>query len=143
MFNSNTLSKMGGRVSQLNTIKGKLIPIKDNVIIEDMNFGERTTKGGIIVQSDDGTDEGIKARWGRVYAKGPKNKDDYDVGDWILIDHGRWSRGVDLEDPDTGEVIKIRRADPKDVLAVSNECPEEVFGSIATFEPANPMKVDS
>ena len=134
-------SKIGGKVQQLNAIKGKLIPIKDNVIIEDMNFGERTTSGGIIIQSDDGTDEGIKARWGRVYAKGPANKDEYKVGDWILIDHGRWSRGIDFEDSDTGEIRKLRRADPKDILAVSDECPEEVFGSISTFEPANPMTV--
>lgn len=134
-------SKIGGKVQQLNAIKGKLIPIKDNVIVEDMNFGERTTSGGIILQSDDGTDEGIKARWGRVYAKGPANKDPYEVGQWILIDHGRWSRGIDLEDPDTGEIVKLRRADPKDILAVSDEQPEEVFGSISTFEPANPMTV--
>jgi len=132
-------SKIGGKVQQLNAIKGKLIPIRDNVLISDMNFDERVTKGGIILQSDDGTDEGIKARWGKVYAKGPKNKDDYEVGQWILIDHGRWSRGIDLEDPDTGEITKLRRADPKDVLAVSDEMPEEVFGSIATFVPANPM----
>jgi co-chaperonin GroES (HSP10) len=140
-MNNSQLSKMGGKVAQYHAIKGKLIPIKNNVIIEDMNFGERVTDGGIIIASDDGQDEGIKARWGRVYAKGPDNKDDYNVGDWILIDHGRWSRGVDVEDPDTGQVVKLRRADPKDVLAVSDEEPTEVAGSIKTFVPANPMTV--
>lgn len=115
--------KMGGKVAQYNAIKGKLRPIRDNVIIEDMAFGETITKGGIILQSDDGTDEGVRPRWGRVYAKGPENKDDYKIGEWILIDHGRWSRGVDVEDPDTGVVVKLRRADPKDVLAVSTERP--------------------
>lgn len=68
-------SKIGGKVQQLNAIKGKLRPIKDNVLITDMNFDERVTKGGIILQSDDGTDEGIKARWGKVFAKGPENKE--------------------------------------------------------------------
>ena len=115
--------KMGGKVAQYNAIKGKLRPIRDNVIIEDMAFGETITKGGIILQSDDGTDEGVRPRWGRVYAKGPENKDDYKIGEWILIDHGRWSRGVDVEDPETGVIVKLRRADPKDVLAVSTERP--------------------
>jgi co-chaperonin GroES (HSP10) len=131
--------KLGGKVQQLNAIKGKLRPIKDNVLVEGINFDERVTAGGIIIQSDDGTDEGIKARWGKVFAKGPENKDDYEVGQWILIDHGRWGRGIDLEDPDTGEITKIRRADPKDILAVSDEQPDDGFGSIATFVPANPM----
>ena len=56
---------MGGKVQQLNTIKGKLIPIRDNVLVEGINFDERVTAGGIIIASDDGTDEGIKARWGQ------------------------------------------------------------------------------
>ena len=135
-------SKIGGKVQQLSAIKGTLRPIKDNVLITDMNFEERVTKGGIILGSDDGTDEGIKARWGKVFAKGPDNKDDYEVGQWILIEHGRWSRGIDLEDPDTGEITKIRRAEPESVLAVSDEMPEEVFGSISTFVPANPMVME-
>jgi len=131
--------KMGGKVTQYHAIKGKLIPIKDNVIIEEMNFEARTTKGGIILQSDDGKDEGIKPRWGRVFAKGPDNKDDYEIGEWILISHGRWSRGIDVEDPDTGAVVKLRRVDPKEILAVSDKEPEEVAGSISTFVPKNPM----
>tara|TARA_B110001454_G_scaffold218465_1_gene246520 strand:- start:1441 stop:1866 length:426 start_codon:yes stop_codon:yes gene_type:complete len=139
MIGNFDVGKMGGKVAQYNAIKGTLRPIRDNVIIEDMNFGERTTEGGIILQTDDGTDEGIKARWGRVYAKGPENKDEYEVGEWILIDHGRWSRGIDVEDPDTGQTVKLRRADPKDILAVSTEEPTEVAGSISTFVPANPM----
>ena len=123
MIGNFDVGKMGGKVAQYNAIKGKLRPIRDNVIVEDMTFGETITKGGIILQSDDGTDEGIKQRWGRVYAKGPENKDDYKIGEWILIDHGRLSRGVDVEDPDTGVVVKLRRVDPKDVLAVSTERP--------------------
>lgn len=114
---------MGGKVPQYNAIKGKLIPIKNNVIIEDMAFGETVTKGGIILRDDDGTDEGIKPRWGRVYAKGPENKDDYEIGDWVLIAHGRWSRGIDVEDPDSGNIVKLRRADPEDIMAVSTEEP--------------------
>ena len=116
-------SKMGGKVAQYNTIKGKLTPIKDNLIVEDMNFGERKTKGGIILMDDDGKEEGIRPRWARVYAKGPLNKDDYQVGDWVLVAHGRWSRGLDVEDPKTGEIVKLRRADPDEILGVSDTQP--------------------
>jgi co-chaperonin GroES (HSP10) len=135
-------SKMGGKVQQLNAYKGKLRPIKNNVIVEDMNFDERVTKGGIILNSDDGTDEGIRPRWARVYAKGPLNDEPYNVGDWVLIAHGRWSRGIDMEDPDTGEIVKLRRADPEEILAMSDEQPEDTFGTIKTFEPANPMTME-
>ena len=47
-------SKMGGKVAPHNTIKGNLLPIKDNLIVEDMNSGERKPKGGIILMDDDG-----------------------------------------------------------------------------------------
>ena len=119
-------SKMGGKGAQYNTIKGKLTPIKDNLIVEDMNFGERKTKGGIILMDDDGQEHGIRPRWARVYAKGPTNTDEYNVGDWVLVSHGRWSRGLDVEDPDTGDVVKLRRADPSDILGISDTEPTEV-----------------
>ena len=119
-------SKMGGKVAQYNTIKGKLTPIKDNLIVEDMNFGERKTKGGIILMDDDGEEHGIRPRWARVYAKGPSNIDEYNVGDWVLVAHGRWSRGLDVEDPYTGDVVKLRRADPNDILGISDTDPTEV-----------------
>ena len=35
--------------------------------------------------SDDGQTRGIYPSWGKVYAKGLKNIDDYEIGDWILI----------------------------------------------------------
>ena len=54
-------------------IKGRLTPIRDHVIVEEMNFGEQKTKAGLIILSDDGIDRGIRPRWGRVYAKGREN----------------------------------------------------------------------
>ena len=61
---------------------GTLRPVQDRVIVKDMHFGERKTAGGLIIRSDDGKDYGIRPRWGKVYAKGPMNKDDYQIGDW-------------------------------------------------------------
>lgn len=106
------------------TMKGTLRPIKDRVLAYDMNFGERTTKGGIIITSDDGQERGIRSRWCRVYAKGPDNKDEYEVGDWIYVDHGRWSRGVMLDEPELGK-IEVRLVDTKDVLLMSKEKPDD------------------
>ena len=106
------------------TMEGTLRPIKDRVLAYDMNFGERTTKGGIIITSDDGQERGIRSRWCRVYAKGPDNKDEYEVGDWIYVDHGRWSRGVMLDEPELGK-IEVRLVDTKDVLLMSKEQPDD------------------
>jgi co-chaperonin GroES (HSP10) len=122
-------------------ITGKLIPIRDNVLITDMEFGEEKTKGGIIIQSLDGKSEGIKHRWGRVWAVGPEQKD-VKVGEWILLEHGRWTRGVTVVESDGTEIV-IRRADLKAILAVADEKPEEIiFGGHSkvthqTFDPAS------
>lgn len=104
----------------------KLIPLQDNVIVTDMNFGQRVLSSGIIVASDDGKGRGIRPRWGQVYAVGPEQKD-IEVGDWILVTHGRWTRGVKIEESDTGKIHTIRKVDLKDILAVSvdKECPSD------------------
>lgn len=109
----------------LNTIKGKLKPIRNRVLVTDMYFGEQTTRGGIIIGSDDGKTRGIYPRWGKVHAKGPENKDDYNIGDWILVEHGRWTRGMKV-DEGSGEV-EIRMVEAESVLAYSNEKPNDVF----------------
>jgi hypothetical protein len=54
-----------------------------------------------------------------VYAVGPDQRD-VQEGQWILIDHGRWTRGVDIID-DTGTRRTIRKVDNKDILMVTDE----------------------
>ena len=83
--------------TNINTIIGEPQAIGNRVLVTDMYFGEQTTKGGIILANDDGKTRGIYPRWGKVHSKGPKNKDPYDIGDWILIEHGRWTRAMKLE----------------------------------------------
>jgi co-chaperonin GroES (HSP10) len=119
----------------MSKVIGKLIPIRDNVIITDMEFGETRTKGGLVLLSDDGKAEGVKHRWGRVWAIGPEQKD-VKVGEWILLEHGRWTRGVTYVQDD-GTEITIRRADIKAILAVSDERPsEDGFGKHSTVTHA-------
>ena len=105
--------------------KGKLIPIRDHVIVEEMEFGEQISKGGIIIQSDDGKTMGVKPRWGRVYAVGEKNKD-VKVGDWVLIEHGRWTRGMNVED-ETGKMRVLRRVDKDAIMITSHKKPGDVY----------------
>jgi len=105
--------------------KGKLIPIRDHVIVEEMEFGEQISKGGIIIQSDDGKTMGVKPRWGKVYAVGEKNKD-VNVGDWVLIEHGRWTRGMNVED-ETGKMRVLRRVDKDAIMITSHNKPGDVY----------------
>jgi co-chaperonin GroES (HSP10) len=124
----------------MSKITGKLIPIRDNVLVTDMNFDARVSKGGIVLPSDDGKSEGVRHRWGRVWAIGPQQKD-VAVGDWILLEHGRWTRGVTVVEED-GTEITIRRADIKAILMVTEEKPSEdtfgVHGQVThqTFDPS-------
>lgn len=94
-----------------------LRPLRDGVIVKDMNFDERVTSSGIVLVSDDGKNSGIRPRWAQVYAVGPEQHD-ISVGQWILIEHGRWTRGVHIED-DTG-TYTVRRVDVKDIMLVSD-----------------------
>ena len=95
-------------------------PLKDNVIVRDMNFGERQLSSKIILPSDDGKSSGVRPRWAKVFRVGPEQHD-IEVGQWVLVSHGRWTRGSDV-DLD-GETMTIRRIDPKDVLIISDEEP--------------------
>ncbi len=95
-------------------------PLNDSVIVQDMEFKGRQLSSGVILLGDDGKADGIRPRWGKVYAIGP-DQQDVRVGQWICVAHGRWTRGLDIED-DQGEKT-IRRIDPKDILLVSDDHP--------------------
>jgi len=85
-----------------------------------MNFEGRSLSSGIILMNDNGTTAGIRPRWGQVYAVGPEQKDVI-PGQWICVAHGRWTRGLDIEDDEGTKTI--RRVDPNDILLVSDEEP--------------------
>ena len=98
-------------------------PTHDNILVTDMEFGERLSKGGIILPGDDMEERGIRPRWCRVLAVGHKNKD-VKAGEYILVSHGRWTRGIDMTD-EYGESTTIRMVDPKDVLLKSEDLPSD------------------
>lgn len=107
------------------TIRGTLKPLHDKVIITDMNFGLEQTSSGLFLTSDDGKSSGIHPRWGKVFAVGPEQVD-VQVGQWILLEHGRWSRGHDYE-TESGEKLEIRLADNNAILLVSDEPPNDAM----------------
>lgn len=115
--------------------KQQLKPLNDVVIVSDMNFEERLSSGGIVLVKDNGKSSGIRPRWGKVYAVGP-DQHDVQVGSWICVEHGRWTRGIEIED-EAGKQM-LRRVDPKDILAESDEEPVDVTFSTAIHVEAKP-----
>lgn len=102
----------------------KIIPILDHILATSMNFGEQYTKSGIVIRSDNGKSEGVKPRWARVYAIGP-DQTAVAVGEWILVDHGRWSRGFDVEISEDAK-IEVFRIDPNGILMVADDKPSDL-----------------
>jgi co-chaperonin GroES (HSP10) len=100
--------------------KKQFKPLNDHVIVKDMNFTGRQLSSGIIMLNDNGKAGGIRPRWAQVYAVGP-DQSEIKTGQWICVAHGRWTRGVEIED-ESGEHT-IRRIDHKDILLVSDEEP--------------------
>lgn len=94
--------------------------LKDHVLVTNMNFKARRTSSGLHLLDDDSRSAGIRPRWAQVYAIGTK-QEDVQVGQWILVKHGRWTRGVNIED-NAGEHT-LRRVDANDILLVSDEEP--------------------
>lgn len=94
--------------------------LNDSVIVTDMEFSGRQLSSGIILHNDNGTTAGIRPRWGRVYAVGPEQKE-VTVGQWVCVAHGRWTRGLDIEDEEGSKTI--RRVDPNDILLISDDEP--------------------
>jgi len=96
--------------------------LKDHVLVSDMNFSGRKLSSGLILLNDDGRGAGIRPRWAQIYATGPEQMD-VRVGQWVLVDHGRWTRGVKITDG-TGDHV-IRRVDANDLLLVSDAEPTD------------------
>ena len=110
---------MSSKLQFANAIKN-LKPLHDSVIVANMNFGSRQLSSGLIMLSDDAKTDGIRPRWAMVFAVGPEQSD-VRPGQWVLIEHGRWTRGcvVQME----GSEFIIRKIDTNAILLVSDEQP--------------------
>ena len=101
-------------------VEGIFKPLRDGILVRNMDFGEQKTASGLIVLSDDGKAGGIHPRWGEVIAVGNEQLD-VQVGQYVMVAHGRWSRGFELN----GETV--RTVDPKDVLGIQDEEPDNTI----------------
>ena len=127
------MTKLAYQAHQLR--REQLKPLNDSVIVGEMVFDQRITTGGIVLLNDNGKSTGIRPRWGQVYAVGP-DQQDVRVGQWVCVAHGRWTRGIEVED-ETGKKT-LRRVDPKDLLIVSDEEPQDETFSEAIHIEAKP-----
>lgn len=121
-------------------VEGEIRALHDDVLVTDMHFGETKTAGGIIIGSDDKKAHGVKPRWCKVYAKGKENNDPYNIGDWILVEHGRWTRKIKIKTKE-GQEIELQKVELQSILAWSDETPDLAYfsqeyndGATATFD---------
>jgi hypothetical protein len=98
----------------------KLTFLHKDIVVSDMKFEQRITAGGIILLDDDKKSSGIRPRWAKIYGLGPDQNDpELEIGKYILIAHGRWTRGITVETPLGKETL--RKVDSDDILLVSDE----------------------
>ena len=101
----------------------KIRAISNRVIVEQMEKGEQKTHGGIVIPDDNGKLEGIRPRWGKVLSIGPEVSTEIKEGQWICVEHGRWTRPMEFRD---GDVVKtIYGIEEESILLVSDEKPVE------------------
>ena len=97
------------------TTSGTIFPIRDNIVVSDMDTEDEKVVRGIIIPNENKKDRGIHPRKARVQKVGP-HQEDVIVGDLILVEHGRWTRGVKMDD---GKVY--RKVDPNGILGILDE----------------------
>ena len=100
-------------------LSGELRAIQDRIIVEELKTGETVTKTGIVIPDDDAKERGIRPRWGKVYRTGPLQHD-VEPGQWVLVEHGRWTRGLKIRTVG-GEEKTVRMVDPEEILLTSDE----------------------
>ncbi len=104
-------------------VKGIKALSKD-VLVIDMDMGEQKTAGGLVIQSDDGKAHGVKPRWAKVYRVGSE-VNFVKEGQWILIEHGRWTRKIKIDD---GEGEKeFQKVETKSIIAVADQKPNDFY----------------
>jgi co-chaperonin GroES (HSP10) len=97
--------------------------MKGKVLVTNLERGSRLVHG-IIIPDDNGKSEGIRPRWGQVYSVG-EDITDITAGQWILIEHGRWTRMLKIKQDDGSHVQLWGVEWPKAVSLVSDTDPEE------------------
>ena len=94
------------------------VPLRGKIFVTELDEGVHRTAGGIIIQDDIGSAQGIRPRWGKVAVVAP-DIDYVEVGEWVLIAHGRWTQRLKV--PVDGQVIELWMIEPDAILLVSDQ----------------------
>lgn len=108
------------RFTQSKVVTESFKPMKDKIFATGIEEGMQKTKGGIILTDDNFKDHGIRPRWCQIWAVG-EEVEDVKAGDWVLVEHGRWSLRIHLVLPD--EELDIWQIDPKAMMIVTDTDP--------------------
>jgi len=114
-------------------------PLRERVLAELMGLDDRVTASGIIIKSEDGKDRGVRPRWARVRLVG-EGIDWVQPGQYVLVSHGRWSRQFETEH--LGEKLKLVYLDNKEVLAISDEDPQDEFVGVGIDTTPNAARAE-
>lgn len=101
-----------------------IVPLPKRVLAELLGLEERVTSTGIIIQSENGKDRGIRPRWAKVRLVG-EGIDWVQPGQYVLVAHGRWSRQFECEH--NGEKMKLVHLDNNECLIVTDEKPNDEY----------------
>lgn len=91
--------------------------IADHIVAVNGDFDDQVTESGIFIKTTAGKSEGIVPRWFQVHSVGAQNKLPISEGQWVLVEHGRWSEIFKVDD------VEYWRLDPKGCLAVQDQKP--------------------
>ncbi len=103
---------------------GDVRPLPKDVLVIEMERGYRKENGIIFLDDSHGDEKNIKPRWCKVYAVG-EQVDDVKKGDWVLVEHGRWTYGLNVV-LTSGEEVYLQKIDPNSILITSDEKPNSV-----------------
>ena len=99
----------------------KVKALHNKILCHYIEKGQQTLASGIILMDDNAREAGIRPRWMQVYSVGPKVKDIRD-GQWVMVEHGRWTHGMTIRDDD-GKELTLWAAEEESVLLVSDTQP--------------------
>jgi hypothetical protein len=105
---------------------------KDTLYIEMLAVGENITKAGIVIPTEkmDAFGHFVKPRWAKVIFKAD-NLTDFEVGDWVLIQHGKWSSSIKALINGVEKTIwyvSDKSVKEQSIIAVSKKMPTEIKG---------------
>jgi len=104
----------------------KIRPLNDK-ILGRVSFDEYMSESGsgiVLSVNDNAKSSGIRPRWTKIWMVGDDIKD-VKAGDWVLVEHGRWTFKSEIVDDD-GKKIEFMRIDPAAIMMVSDERPPYV-----------------